>query len=747
MSSPAKSTFVELDIGGMTCASCAARVEKKLNRMPGVEASVNYATERAVVQLPAGTSVEQAIATVVATGYSAAQHHAGQTTSEDTQLLKRRVLVTAALAIPVTALSMVPILQFTYWQWVAFALTIPVVTWGAWPFHKAALINARHGNATMDTLVSLGVSAAFLWSVASLIWGGAGGPDMRMTMSLLPTHDATAAGMHELYFEVAAAVTFFLLLGRYWEAKAKDRGREALTSLHSLAARSARVVRNGQETEIPVDQLVVGDEVRVRPGERIPADGEVVSGSAAVDTSFLTGESIPVPVTPGSTVPGAGIVSEGSLLIRVTAVGSQTRLSQLAALLERAQSGKAPVQRLADRVSAVFVPIVILLALVTIAGWWIITGSAQNAFTAGIAVLIIACPCALGLATPTALLVGTGRGAQMGILIRGPEVLESTKTIDTIVLDKTGTVTSGALTVNQVDIAAPEAMSADSVIDLLTSVERLSEHPVAQAIVAHHGRLSANDHVMDFVSTPGMGVTGRIDDQVIRVGRPSWLSEHGVSIDLPSTWTMPTAGSVILGAINNTVVARWVVTDQPRPDSAEAVKLFVEMGITPLLVTGDQEASAQSTAERVGITEVFADVTPAGKAEIVTRLRNDGNAVAMVGDGINDAAALATANLGIAMGSGTDIAREASDITVLKPSLVTVADAIRLSRRTLAIIKGNLFWAFAYNVAAIPLAMAGLLNPLIAGAAMAFSSVFVVSNSLRLRSFQPTPVNSASLPA
>lgn len=736
-SSPAV-TGVDLDIGGMTCASCAARVEKKLNRMPGVTATVNYATEKAHVNLPEGTSVDDAIATIEATGYTAQQPIAevepsAEPETREVRDLRQRVTVSAILTIPVVAMAMIPFLQFDYWQWLSLTLAAPVIVWGALPFHRAAWTNLRHGAATMDTLVSMGVGAAFLWSLYALFFGGAGEPGMRMPFHLLPTQ---GAGTSEIYLEVAAAVTTFILLGRYFEVRAKSRSSQALKALLSLGAKDVAVIRNGGELRIGIHDLAVGDEFIVRPGEKIATDGQVVDGQSAVDTSLLTGEPMPVEVGPGDAVVGAGLNTSGRLVVRATRVGADTHLARIAKLVEEAQTQKAPVQRLADRVSSVFVPIVIVLAVATVVGWSVAGAGLAFAFTAGVAVLIIACPCALGLATPTALLVGTGRGAQLGIVIRGPEILESTRHVDSIILDKTGTLTEGRMSV--VDVLIQPGHS--KVVELAAAVEAASEHPVGQAIVA-----SANEvpPVESFSSTQGQGVQGIVDGAAVITGRPSWLVEQW-SVSLPpaaSQWIedqRQLGRTVVAVAIDGSFAGGLAIADAIKETSARAVAGMKDLGIEPMLVTGDNIHSAQLVAQQLGIGDVIADVFPEDKIAVVRDLQSQGKRVAMVGDGVNDAAALAQADLGMAMGSGSDVAIEASDITLVRSDPRSIVDAIRLSRRTLATIKGNLFWAFAYNIAAIPLAMAGLLNPMIAGAAMAFSSVFVVTNSLRLRTFQPT---------
>ena len=741
------SDSVDLEISGMTCASCAARIEKKLNRLDGVEASVNYATEQAHVTFDDAVSPDDLLATVAALGYearlprSAAESldsASGPDGADDAaSALRQRLMISIALTVPVVALSMIPALQFRNWQWLALTLSAPVVVWGAWPFHKAAWTNLRHGTTTMDTLISVGVLAAFGWSLYSLFFGDAGDPGM--TMSFRP--DAGQGSTDEIYLEVASGVTVFVLTGRYLEARAKRSSGAALRALLSLGAKDVAVVRDGHESRLPIDQLLVGDRFVVRPGEKIATDGVVREGTSAVDTSMLTGESVPVEVAPGDAVVGGCVNAGGRLLVEASRVGDDTQLAAMARLVSAAQSGKAPVQRLADRVSAVFVPIVIGLSLATL-GYWLLQGAgATMAFSAAVAVLIIACPCALGLATPTALLVGTGRGAQLGIVIKGPEMLESTRRIDTVVLDKTGTVTRGRMRL--VDTLAAPGESVDDVLTLAGAVEHASEHPVATAIsTAAAAQLGALRPVEGFSSTAGLGVQGVVDGHAVVAGRPSWLRDAW-AVSLPqSLATAVTAAeaagrTVIAVASDGQVKGLLIVADTVKPTSAAAVAQLKALGLSPVLLTGDNARAASSVAREVGIDTVIADVLPAGKVEAVRDLQQQGRVVAMVGDGVNDAAGLAQADLGIAMGTGTDVAIEASDLTIVRGDLQSVPQAIQLSRRVLATIKVNLFWAFAYNVAAIPLAAAGLLNPLIAGAAMAFSSVFVVTNSLRLRGFQP----------
>lgn len=742
-------TTVDLDIGGMTCASCAMRIEKKLNRLDGVSATVNYATEKAKVTAPAGYDLGAIVAEVEKTGYTAtlpapkdAPEPGGDAVgTRDLELLslRNRLIGSVALAVPVIVLAMVPAWQFTYWQWASLALAAPVILWGAWPFHKAAWTNLRHGAATMDTLVSLGVLSAFLWSLYALFLGTAGEPGMTHGFELTI---APSDGAANIYLEVAAGVTMFVLAGRYFEKRSKRQAGAALRALLELGAKEVAVLRGGTETRIPVGDLAVGDEFVVRPGEKIATDGVVVAGSSAVDASMLTGESVPVEVGIGDTVAGATVNAGGRLVVRATQVGAGTQLARIARLVEDAQSGKADVQRLADRVSGIFVPVVIAIAVATL-GVWLGGGfPATAALTAAVAVLIIACPCALGLATPTALLVGTGRGAQLGILIKGPEVLESTRKVDTVVLDKTGTVTTGRMTL--LDVVPAAGTSREELLRLAGALEDASEHPVAQAVakgaVQQVGDLPTPE---SFESVRGLGVHGVVDGHAVVVGREALLADW--SLYLPSDLAEAKAQAEAEG--KTVVEVGWdgeargilVVADQVKPTSAAAVAQLVALGLTPVLLTGDNRAVAEQVAAAVGITEVIAEVMPQDKADVVARLQAEGKVVAMVGDGVNDAPALAQADLGLAMGTGTDAAIEAADITLVRGDLTSAADAIRLSRRTLGTIKVNLFWAFGYNVAAIPLAALGLLNPMLAGAAMAFSSVFVVGNSLRLRSFHPSP--------
>ena len=731
---------VELAITGMTCASCAMRIERKLNKLDGVTATVNYATEKAKVVYSGDVEPQRLVEQVEAAGYGATLPAAPETDAapeeDPARTLRQRLIVSALLSLPVVVLAMVPALQFTYWQWISLTLAAPVLVWGAWPFHRAAWANLRHGAATMDTLISLGTLAAFLWSVYALLFGTAGVPGMKHPFELTIQR---MSGDGNIYFEVAAGVTTFILAGRYFEDRSKRRAGAALRALLELGAKDVAVLRDGLEQRIPVDQLQVGDRFVVRPGEKIATDGVIEDGSSAVDASLLTGESVPVEVAPGDTVTGATVNAGGRLVVRAARIGSDTQLAQMAKLVEDAQTGKAQVQRLADRVSAVFVPIVIALAVGTLAFWLGAGGTASAAFTAAVAVLIIACPCALGLATPTALLVGTGRGAQLGILIKGPEVLESTRRVDTVVLDKTGTVTTGQMAL--VDVHPAEGVDPDDVLRLAGALENASEHPIAQAIArGARDRVGELPEVEGFTNVEGLGVQGVVDGVAVLVGRTVLLEQW--SLRLPDELAAAKAAAEQLG--RTAVVVGWdgqaravlVVADTVKPTSAEAITKLRALGLTPVLLTGDNEAVARAVAAEVGISQVIAEVLPQDKVDVVRRLQDEGKVVAMVGDGVNDAAALARADLGLAMGTGTDVAIEAADLTLVRGDLRAAVDAIRLSRRTLRTIKGNLFWAFAYNVAALPLAAAGLLNPMIAGAAMAVSSAFVVSNSLRLRGFR-----------
>ncbi|MCP9999746.1 heavy metal translocating P-type ATPase [Streptomyces sudanensis] len=738
---------VELAIGGMTCASCAARIEKKLNRMDGVSATVNYATEKAKVTFDASIPVADLIGTVEATGYTAREPEpprpdsgtpagdAGRDGDDGSRSLRQRLVTAVLLSVPVVAMAMIPPLQFEYWQWLSLTLAAPVVTYAAWPFHRAAWTNLRHGAATMDTLISLGTSAAFLWSLWALFLGTAGTPGMTHPFEFTI---ARSDGAGNIYLEAAAGVTAFILAGRYFEARSKRKAGAALKALLELGAKDVAVLRGGREERIPTAELRVGDRFVVRPGEKIATDGTVVEGTSAVDASMLTGESVPVEVAVGDTVTGATLNAGGRIVVEATRVGADTQLARMAKLVEDAQNGKAAAQRLADRISAVFVPVVIALALGTL-GFWLGNGAgATAAFTAAVAVLIIACPCALGLATPTALMVGTGRGAQLGILIKGPEVLENTRRVDTVVLDKTGTVTTGRMTL----LAVHTAKGTDNTeaLRLAGALEHASEHPIARAVATAAAEAGDLPAPQDFANLPGLGVQGTVEGRAVLVGREKLLAEWSITLPTPLKEAKDQAEAAgrtaIAVAWDGQARAVLEIADAVKDTSAEAIARLKALGLTPILLTGDNRAVAEAVAAEVGIERVIAEVMPEEKVDVVERLQGEGRTVAMVGDGVNDAAALARADLGLAMGTGTDAAIEAGDLTLVRGDLRAAADAIRLSRRTLATIKSNLFWAFGYNVAALPLAAAGLLNPMIAGAAMAFSSVFVVGNSLRLRSFR-----------
>jgi Cu+-exporting ATPase len=733
----------DLVLGGMTCGACANRIERKLNKVAGVSATVNYATEKASVTHPAGMSSDDLIAVVEAAGYTAAlPPDPGERPDDDgpdpvLREHRTRLLVCAALTVPIVLTAMVPPLQLPYWQWVSLALALPVVVWGAEPFHRAAWTNLRHGAASMDTLVSIGSLAAFGWSLYALLFGDAGAIGYNHPFHL---QLGWSDGSSQIYLEVAAGVITFVLAGRYAEAKARRRSGAALRSLLALAARDACVLRDGREVRVPVDELVVGDRFVVRPGEKVPTDGTVLDGRSAVDTSMLTGETVPVDVGSGEPVVGGCVNVTGKITVRATGVGADTQLAQMAAMVERAQTGKAAVQRLADKVSGTFVPGVLVLAAIA-GGFWAGAGAGSGvAFSSAVAVLIVACPCALGLATPTALLVGTGRGAQLGILITGPEVLESTRKVDTVVLDKTGTVTTGEMTVTDVVPARGEKL--ERVLGIAAALESESRHPIAVAITEHGRReLTVLPRVTKPGDLDGLGAQGTVGSRQAVIARPDTLVEAGLRVPAELREALAAAAeqgrTATLLAWSGRARAVLVVADTPRPTSKEAIAQLRALGLEPILLTGDTEAAARTVADEVGIDTVIADARPADKVDVVAGLQAEGRTVAMVGDGVNDAAALAQADLGLAMGTGTDVAMHASDLTLVRADLVAAVDAIRLSRRTLAVIKGNLFWAFAYNYLALPIAAAGLLNPMLAGAAMALSSVFVVSNSLRLRRFQP----------
>lgn len=738
---------LELRIGGMTCASCAARIEKKLNKIDGVSASVNYATETASVDYVGNVAPDQLVMTVEQAGYTAQPPSQGSPATNDESAvpgaatdpaaaIRQRLLVSLVLTVPVLAMAMVPALQFANWQWLSLTLAAPVVVWGGLPFHRAAWVNLRHHTATMDALISMGTIAALGWSVYALFWGTAGMAGMRHQFELTISR---TDGTSNIYLEAAAGVTTFILAGRFFEVRSKRRAGAALRALLELGARVVAVRKDGVEHRIPIEQLAIGDEFVVRPGEKVATDGLVIEGSSAVDASMLTGESVPVEVGPGDQVVGATVNVGGRIVVRANRIGSDTQLAQMARLVEEAQSGKAQAQRLADRISGIFVPIVIALSLATLGFWIAATGSVAAAFTAAVAVLIIACPCALGLATPTALMVGTGRGAQLGILIKGPEVLESTRRIDTIVLDKTGTVTTGNMALLDV-IAAPDEQPAE-VLRLAGALEDSSEHPIGRAIAkAARDKVGQLPPVEGFANREGLGVQGIVDGHAMTVGR-QLLADRCQQLPDSLTGSLGQAESegktAVVVSWDDTARGILVVADAVKPTSVEAVERLRALGLTPIMLTGDNAAAARAVAGQVGIDQVIADVLPRDKVEVVRRLQAQGKVVAMVGDGVNDAAALAQADLGLAMGTGTDVAIEASDLTLVRGDLRAVPAAIELSRKTLATIKGNLFWAFAYNIAALPLAAAGLLNPMLAGAAMAFSSVFVLTNSLRLRTFKP----------
>ena len=753
---------IELEIGGMTCAACANRIEKRLNRLDGVTANVNYATEKAWVS--GGVSAEEIIAAVEKTGYTAQlpvppeEQGAEETVAEkDLRQLRLRLVIAGTLSIPVVLMAMLPALQFPYWAWVSLVLSLPVVLWAGWPFHRSAALNARHGAATMDTLISLGTLAALAWSLYAMFFGHAGDPHLRHEFVLFAEPywaSGHSMGSANVYFEVATAVTAFLLLGRYFEKRSKSRAGQALRSLLTMGAKEVSVLRQSaaggvEEIRIPAGDLAVGDEFVVRPGEKIATDGVVVSGASAVDMSMLTGESVPVEVAEGDRVVGATVNESGRLIVRATGIGSQTQLAQMARLVEEAQSGKAEVQRLADRISGIFVPVVLVVAAATLLVWLLLGAPAEVAFTAAVAVLIIACPCALGLATPTALLVGTGRGAQLGILIKGPEVLESSRGIDAVLLDKTGTVTTGAMQVTALH-SAGETGSADgfddvTVLRLSGALESSSEHPVARAITnaareslgSKAGTLSVPE---SFQNHQGYGVSGVVRGREVLVGRRKFLAGQGIEVPPEVGGLLSYAESrgstPVLVGIDGRFAGVVIVADTVKESAAGAVARLKELGMEPLLLTGDNEGAARRVAASVGVDQVIAEALPGDKVEAVRDLQAQGKTVAMVGDGVNDAAALAQADLGIAMGTGTDVAIDAADITVIRGDLRSVADAVRLSRRTLRTIRENLFWAFLYNTAAIPLAAAGLLNPMLAGLAMVLSSLSVLANSLRLRRFK-----------
>ncbi|MAS56625.1 MAG: copper-translocating P-type ATPase [Pimelobacter sp.] len=736
---------VDLAITGMTCASCANRIQRKLNKVEGVTASVNYATEKASVTYDASVSTDLLLATVESAGYGASlPSQPADAPERPGASLRTRMLVSALLSVPVIAMAMVPPLQVDGWQWLSLVLATPVVLWGALPFHRAAWANLRHGATTMDTLISMGTLAAFGWSLYALVLGSAGEIGMTHSFDLVVDLGRRTDGADNIYLEAATGVTTFLLVGRWLEERAKGRAGAALRALLDLGARDVAVLRDGAETRVPIDRLAAGDVFVVRPGEKVATDGVVVEGTSAIDASLLTGESVPVEVGVGDDVTGATINAGGRLVVRASRVGAETQLAQMARLVEQAQNGKAAAQRLADRISGIFVPAVIVLAVATFLGWVVLADDVTAAFTAAVAVLIIACPCALGLATPVALMVGTGRGAQLGILIKGPEVLEQTRAVDVVLLDKTGTVTTGRMELRDVLVAPGE--DATQVLASAAALEDASEHPIARAVVAgaaERGLATTTERVTDFASLSGLGVRGRVAATDVVVGRPGLLRDEGLSLSVALEDAVSSAreqgGTVVAIGWGGAMRGALVVADAVKDTSAEAVALLRDLGLRPVLLTGDDPVVAARVAREVGIAEddVIAGVLPADKADVVRRLQGEGRVVAMVGDGVNDAAALAQADLGLAMGTGTDAAIEAGDLTLVRGDLRVAADAIRLSRRTLAVIRGNLLWAFSYNVAGLPLAAAGLLNPMLAGAAMALSSLFVVGNSLRLRGFQP----------